>query len=245
MLMHQDITKLLNLHIQHAYQPVVDLSNFVVYGYEAFLRVGTNPEDIFKQAIHNRQLFELDTLSILHSVSTFSKLATFKSDHTLFVNIFPSIFLHPNFLYFIEFLVQHFPECTKHLVFELNECQGIEHYDSLRQITRFLRQYGFRLAIDDFGKGASTVPKLIELEPEFIKLDQYLCNYLSISKPKQKLIKFLVAYAKENGSQIIIEGLEQPTDLSVARSLGVTLGQGYLLGKPRPCHELSDVHPKE
>ena len=96
-----------------------------------------------------------------------------------------------------------------------------------------IQDLGFRLAIDDLGNGSSSLRKVVELQPDFVKLDKYFSENLSLSIRKQRLIKLLVEFCKGD-SQIVLEGIEQKEDHDIGKKLGVDLGQGYYIGKPKP-----------
>jgi EAL domain-containing protein (putative c-di-GMP-specific phosphodiesterase class I) len=55
---------------------------------------------------------------------------------------------------------------------------------------------------------------------------------LSASKKKQRWIELIVEYCKDANVQLVLEGIEKSEDLATAKALGVSIGQGYLLGKP-------------
>jgi EAL domain-containing protein (putative c-di-GMP-specific phosphodiesterase class I) len=227
-----------DLAFNHVYQPIYDLSISTILGYEAFLRVGFDPESFFQHVVKTHQLFEVDTLSILHSITGFYQNKPNKNLPLLFLNVFPSTILHPHFPRFMEFMIRQLQGRKNQIVLELNEMESIDDLSLFRKVLSNLRWEGIQIALDDVGKGNSFIPKLIELEPEFIKIDKYLCENLALLKSKQMIVEFLVDYGKASRSHIILEGLENHTDLEMATSLGVTLGQGYLLSKPL---KISDI----
>lgn len=216
----------------HVYQPIFQLLTNTIAGYEALLRSPPYPpEYLFNLAFEERRLFELDITSIYHSISMFFTTSYNQSDFPVFINIFPSTIAHPCFPCFIEQCLSKIPQ--KNIVFEINEIGSVEDYALFRKVTSYLREEGYRIAIDDVGAGASSIPKIVELQPDIIKLDRYLSDNLAHSVPKQRLIDMFVHYCRED-IQLILEGIEKPGDLAVAKSLGIQVGQGFLLGKPMP-----------
>ncbi|HDJ1468230.1 TPA: EAL domain-containing protein [Clostridioides difficile] len=83
---------------------------------------------------------------------------------------------------------------------------------------------------------------IIELEPDYLKLDRYFSQDLKSSKQKQSLISFFLNYCQEYKSQLILEGLENEMDMEMAKSLGIPIAQGYLLGKPALLTEFYNYH---
>jgi EAL domain-containing protein (putative c-di-GMP-specific phosphodiesterase class I) len=220
----------------HVFQPIYYLANWSLCGYEALFRseLFRNPEVVFEMARKQKNLFELDTASIYHSAFTYFAA---KRDGFLFFNIFPSTLLHPAFFSFMErfFADIHIP--GKNVVLEINEAEEITDVQKLWEVISFLRRNGFRIAFDDVGKGASSFHDIIRFQPDYIKLDQYFSKGLARSPKKQKIIKMILEYCSKD-VQVILEGLEKPEDLAIAKVLGVPMGQGYLLGAPDTLQEL-------
>lgn len=219
-----------NKTFYHCYQPLFDLSNMSLYGYEAFFRcsMANNPELVFQTAMKKKKLYELDTVSISNAIWQY---ALSGREEILFVNLFPSTLLDPAFPGFLEQLVNRIGNLRGKLVWELNESQELEDLQAFANRTALLQQYGFRVALDDVGKGSGSLKTIIELSPDIIKLDRFFSQKLAVSQNKQKLIQLLVDYCGD-AVTVILEGIEQQEDLDAAISLGVGIGQGYLLGKP-------------
>jgi EAL domain-containing protein (putative c-di-GMP-specific phosphodiesterase class I) len=213
----------------HYYQPLYCLSTMKVYGYECLIRSEyfKNPEQLFKSAKKEKILHKLDMLSIIRAIVDYHKYI--EKGAPLFINVFPTTLLHPLFQSFIIDLVSSTTLNPSYIVFEIVE----EEVDlmALKDVVSALRRLGFRLAIDDVGKEASSLRSVIELQPHFVKLDRYFATDLSHSNLKQRMITSLVDYCQKDFC-LVLEGIEHAEDLSIAKSLGVSMGQGYLLGIP-------------
>lgn len=210
------------------FQPIYDVKNNTVLGYEALLRdtspLHASPEDIFEAAARKGCQDVLDLRSIAGALNLFSDKA-----HLLFVNIFTSTMLEPDFLAWWE---AHVPLSTP-IVLELSEKELILNWQELRAVTKELTRRGVKIAVDDMGAAYSCVREYIELEPDFIKLDRYFAQNLSLSTKKQRTVKSLVNLFSDTAT-LIIEGIEKDEDLDVAKLAGITYAQGYLLGRPSP-----------
>jgi EAL domain-containing protein (putative c-di-GMP-specific phosphodiesterase class I) len=108
----------------------------------------------------------------------------------------------------------------------------------LKSVTKELQARGVKIAVDDMGGGYSFFQQWIELEPDFIKLDRYFAEDLSICSRKQKTISSLVDLLSGT-TDIIIEGIETEEDLNIAESLGINYAQGFLLGRPSPWKDMA------
>jgi len=216
----------------YAYQPLYFLSDWALLGHEAFLRSQyfATPELLFQNAERLNKLYELDILSFFKAI-VFYTSRNKALQTSLFVNVFPSTLLHPDFHHFLDELLSNHPIPKGKIVLEINESQEVNDVKSMRNVLSFLRQNGFRIALDDVGKGFASLRSLVELETDFIKLDKYFSIDLSVSTKKQNLIELLVRYCNDD-AYLILEGIEKSEDLAIAKALGIDIGQGYLLGKP-------------
>ncbi|WP_078380453.1 EAL domain-containing protein [Sutcliffiella halmapala] len=225
-----------NKKVEHLYQPIVKINSGSIYGYEALIRFPEYPEliieDIFQMARSLNLLFELDTLSIHHALKMFPFHLT-ETEH-IFINIFPSTIIHAKFEGFLKRLVCRFPQIKGRIVFELNEAIEENHLWDVKKLKKkidTIKECGCFIALDDIGKGAATIQKIVEFKPDYMKLDRYFAEDLSKSKEKQLIISLLVKYCKGRMG-LILEGLEFESDLEIAKHLQVPIGQGYIIGIP-------------
>ncbi|MBO1515067.1 EAL domain-containing protein [Metabacillus bambusae] len=219
----------------HNYQPIYNISNWKIAGYEGLLRTKKfpNPEFAFLTAKKEKQLYELDSRSIHKAVITYNAAGFTKTDGYLFLNVFPSTILHANFPLFYKKIITDDNLSCQQIVFEISDLESITDLTTLKQKIIELKIQGFLIAIDDIGKGNSDLRAIIELEPEYIKLDRYFSDNLLESKQKQDFIQMFINYSENYNTKLILEGLENEKDLAVAKSLGITYAQGYILGKPK------------
>jgi EAL domain-containing protein (putative c-di-GMP-specific phosphodiesterase class I) len=225
------------LDFEHAFQPIYCLRTGNVRGLEALVRVknGT-PDTFFEHAKQTKTLYQVDSQSIRQALATWLSAGKVMKGELLFINVFPSSIVNSNFPTFINKIMQEFKLPHDRIVFELNETEKTfqtELTDLLKQRISFLKKEGFLIAIDDIGKGWSSLSTLIDIEPHFAKLDRYFSLNLSTSKKKQLMIQAIMKYCNENMIELVLEGLEKKVDLDMANSLDIPLAQGFLLGKPK------------
>jgi len=75
---------------------------------------------------------------------------------------------------------------------------------------------------------------VVQLKPEFVKIDKYFTKDISQHADKLKTIQALQQIAAVFDTALVAEGIETEDDLRVLRDLGITYGQGYFLGRPAP-----------
>lgn len=118
------------------------------------------------------------------------------------------------------------------LVVELTEETAVDYYPALRSRLAPMRERGLRLAIDDAGAGYSSLLPIVELQPDIIKIDKSLVGGIAADHARRSAIRALVGLAQDLDAATVAEGIETIADLNTARDLGITCGQGYLLGRP-------------
>lgn len=240
--------------MEHVYQPIWNVDTLTIFGYEALIRFpdmpfGNDLQQAFALARDEGMLYELDTKAIINAISQFPfhQLDTGK----LFLNIFPSTLLIPHFRSFITMLVEKYPHIQGKAVFEINEDIGEEvHWDHplMKERIHLIKRNGFTIALDDIGQGGAGLRKMIEFSPDYIKLDRYFSEKLSVSKEKQQMISLLLQYANHKMG-VILEGIEKVEELDEAMRIHVPIVQGYLLGKPQhlsmenPTDHPNDIIP--
>lgn len=120
------------------------------------------------------------------------------------------------------------------LVLELTEHTRVQDTRALMRTADAVRGIGIGLAVDDFGDGRSSLRLWSELKPDIVKIDKYFAIDIATHGEKLQVLRALMHIAEVFGTTVVVEGLENAEDLRVVRDLGVSLGQGFLLGRPAP-----------
>lgn len=221
-------------NFQHAFQPIYNLQDDYVFGYESLIRHPEipNPEVLFSLAMQQNQLFDLDFHSIANSIHTFEQQSRYLNPPRLSVNVFPSTLLDPDFLRQLNRLMNKVALAPESIIFELNEAESVMSLGKLTDVIHCLRSLGFRFALDDLGKGQSSLRIALELEPDIVKLDRYFSMDLGRSIKKQTFLNWISSYFINEGVSVTLEGIETAEELTIARQAGIQFGQGYFLGRP-------------
>ncbi|MEI5907537.1 EAL domain-containing protein [Bacillus spongiae] len=217
----------------HVFQPIHIVHTGEITGYESLIRCEyfSSPTALFQEADKKGLLFELDCASMLEAMRVYK--FHYRNEliyPRLSVNILPSTLLNPSFKSFLEEAIVDVQFPMNRMVFEINEAEAIPHLETLNDSIHDLKSIGALVALDDLGKGQSSIRSVIELEPNIIKLDRYFGKDLSKHARKQHFLKSLVYFLARD--HIVLEGIESEEDLECARKIGVHFGQGYYLGKP-------------
>ena len=127
------------------------------------------------------------------------------------------------------------------LTLEVPESVMIDHPDRSAERLRAVRELGIRVAIDDFGTGKTSLAILRHLPLDIVKIDREFVGGISRSSKDVQVLRALVDLAAGLNFGVIAEGVEQPEDLAVLRSLGCEFAQGFLLGQPMPAAQALDL----
>ncbi|MBF8291052.1 MAG: phytochrome-like protein cph2 [Chloroflexi bacterium] len=220
------------------YQPIVDLSTGATVGYEALTRFtdGCPPDEMFATALECGLGIKLETVTLAAALDGARRLPP---------RTWLSLNVSPPLLADVETLGATLGLRARALVLEITEHETIEAYGPLREAVLRLGPY-VRLAVDDAGAGVANFHHLVELRPDFVKIDVSLVRGVDTDLSRQAVVAGILHFASAAHCQVIAEGIETEAELATVTELGVTLGQGYLLGRPAPAetwsHAENQVH---
>jgi EAL domain-containing protein (putative c-di-GMP-specific phosphodiesterase class I) len=235
MLVEQLKKILKNEELSTLLQPIVNLSNQQVLGYEAFNHGPEgdlkNPEKLFTLATENNLVCQLDKIC---KEKSFQKALANKNDGLLFININLNAIKEPVLR---EFSKSEFFESDKipsnKIVFEVSEQSAVENIDLFQSAFNYLKSKNFKIAIDDMGSGHYTNLQIINrIKPDFIKIDIPLIRNVDKDIVKQELVSSMVRLSFQSGIEVIAEGIETSAELNMLRNLNVQYGQGYFIARP-------------
>lgn len=206
------------------FQSVVRLDSAEAIGYEALTRFadGTAPERRFADAEVIGLGVELETATLLRAVDAAKSLPEGRS---LSLNVSPRLVAQDR----LSTLIDRAPALT---IFEVTEREPIEDYAAFREAMH--RVHSARWAVDDAGAGHASLRHIIELRPDFVKLDRHLVSGIAGDPIRQALVAGMLHFAASIGVQIVAEGIETQAERRTLHALGVEFGQGYLFGRPEP-----------
>ena len=212
--------------VEIAYQPIIGLADRRVWGVEALSRfpAGRNPADVFAEAHQLGLGVSLERLAIRQALKAAPLLGP---EQFLSLNISPEVAIaaaptgRAN---------RDLP--LRQLVAEITENVAVDSYPVLRGELTELRRQGLRLAIDDAGAGYASLRHVVELQPDYIKIDRSLIDGISSDRARRVAVSSLVILALDLDAAVIAEGVETVDDLTALEDLGVDAAQGYLLGRP-------------
>jgi PAS domain S-box-containing protein len=130
-----------------------------------------------------------------------------------------------------QFLDQHKEERDR-LIFELLEDENIQNFEKVRKFIKKVKAMGIKIAIDDFGVGYSNFERLLEFEPDIIKIDGSLVRNITKDRYSRDVVESIVKFAKKQNILTIAEFVENEEIFNLLSELEVDYSQGYYFGKP-------------
>jgi diguanylate cyclase (GGDEF)-like protein len=217
------------------FQPIVDLRDGAVLGFEGLIRPGpaapfSNPGQLFAAAASAGRTSELD-LACFEVVAAGS--AQIDAHQVVSINLSPQTLEMEGFSasWLLEILARYRVSPGRVIV-ELTEREAITDLTRLRESVASLQNAGVRIAADDVGAGNAGLRLLSQLRFDIVKIDLSLVQEGVQRDSSRNVVRSLMDLAARQGAVAIAEGLETAEQLRALRELGMTTGQGYLLGRP-------------
>lgn len=218
------------------FQPIVNLQKGFVVGYEVLIRGPENtkfedPSILFATAHHSNMALPLERAGqakMLDYLRTDGK-------NLFFVNVEPNIVENDDFLRLPIVAEKHIPH--HRIVMEITERAAIKNIEIFSRAIKQIKKLGMRVAVDDVGSGYSSIESVAFLKPDFIKIDRLLIHGIHDDATRREIATTILQLSNRIGSTCIAEGIELAVDFECLVNLGVELGQGFHIGRPKPWPE--------
>ncbi|WP_159098165.1 putative bifunctional diguanylate cyclase/phosphodiesterase [Parazoarcus communis] len=148
------------------------------------------------------------------------------------INLSARQFLDPALFDVITGACEHAGASPKLIELEITESLAMQDPEHSIDLLRRLRETGFRIAIDDFGIGYSSLEYLLRFPLDTIKIDRAFVSQITDARADRAIVRAITAIAQTLGLSTIAEGIETLRQCDFIEALGVSEIQGYLIGKP-------------
>ena len=130
-------------------------------------------------------------------------------------------------------LLDEYAADNNRVIFELLEDENIKDFDTLKDFIQRVKKRGVQIAIDDFGTGYSNFERLLEFEPDILKIDGSIIKNINKDTFNRGIVETIVTFAKSQNIETIAEYVENEEIFNLLNEIGVTYSQGYYFGKPK------------
>lgn len=233
---HEEFRRLINEElVTYHFQPIIDAKDGSVFAYEALMRVDLptlhSPADVLRLAREENCLHEVERITFFRASSAYQTLENAGKvvpSALLFVNSIASQYLTPDEL--SEYSARY-ASILPRIVIEITEEECLD--PKALRIKQTIRGSSGAFALDDYGSGYSNERSLLELSPNYIKIDLSIIRSIDTDANKRQIVSNTVSYAHQRGMKVVAEGLETADEVRTVLSLGVDLLQGFFLAMPQ------------
>ena len=223
------------------YQPVVDAEARIVYA-EALLRCTSNspeiggPGDFIPLIEKAGMMKDLDNLVVRRAF--YDMEMKIQKKIGMSINFSADQLCNPVYGDFLSsFAHQHGIE-PERLILEITETTLVDNMHQAQESLIRLKESGFQIAIDDFGKGFSSLSYLVELPVDILKIDMAFVQAIPGDDRKEKMAKYIIELGRSLGLKVLAEGFETPEQVEFFKKNGCELFQGYYFSRPLALQEL-------
>ena len=226
------------------YQPIIDLMNRRLIGFEALvrwmhpLRGLISPLEFIPLAEESGMIFPLSEWIIREAcrqIRAWQQQYPAQPRLRMSVNISGRQLAQPGFADSLAAILRDETLEPGSLAIEVTESMIMENTDTaMRTLTR-LQMMGVHIHIDDFGTGYSSLSYLHRFPVNALKIDRSFISKLSADHENEEIVRTIIALARHLDLEVIAEGIEQDDQLSAIKGLACGLGQGFLFSRPLPA----------
>ncbi len=217
------------------FQPIVDLRNDAVVGFEALARwcdadLGYVSPAVFVPLAEERGFIESLAEVLLRKAA--HAALSWPKELFLSFNLSSAQLMDPATSHRLLSIIHQIGLDPRRLELEITETAVMADADIAQKIVAELRATGVRVSLDDFGTGQSSLGRLRDFSFDKVKIDRAFVSRISADRASEHIIKAIVAMCEGLELEVVAEGIEDFSEALKLKALGCGLGQGYFYGKP-------------
>jgi len=217
------------------FQPIIDNKTNAVTKYEVLVRmIGENGKVIspffFLEIAKKAKLYPKITKVVLDKAfDAFYHLPEYEFSLNLTIEDIKDEKTTSN----IYQKLSHFPHPQK-VIFEITESERIDDYKLVDGFIKNVKNYGAKIAIDDFGSGYSNFEHIISMDADFIKIDGSLIKNINTDLNSRYIAESIIEFSKKIGKKTVVEYVHSKEIYDIVREIEADFSQGFYLGEPAP-----------
>jgi len=233
-----------------AYQPIVDLNDGRVTGFESLLRWQhpesglTSPDAFLSIAMElglMKSIGEWTLVEACRQLKVWQEQFPRARPLTVSVNFSIGQFAQDHLTPVIQKVLERSGIDPSSLKLEITESEMMKNPEAAIKVLDEIKAQAIDTCLDDFGTGYSSLSHLQQLAIRFLKIDQSFVRRLGTEDDALAIVKTIITLAHQLGRQVIAEGVETAEHLVMLRSLGCEYGQGYFFAKPLAPEEVDTL----
>lgn len=235
-------TAVANHELTVAFQPLVDLRSQRIVGYETLCRwprmIGQiGPDQFIPLAEENGLIGSIGEMALREAASLAAEVDAHPGNWphrgvVVAVNVSGVQLSRGGFAQIVERTLAGAHLHPRSLMIEITESTLLTHGDRAQAELDRLHALGVRIALDDFGTGWSSLSMLQRFPIDCIKIDRSFVASMDVNRDNRAIVQAVIELGRALGHEVIAEGVETADQAELLRSIGCTLAQGYLFGRP-------------
>lgn len=234
--------------LQVALQPIVDLQTKKCRGVEALLRCNTekgsiSPDEFIPIAEESGLILKMGEWVLEKSCRLFKTLPIYIEDELrLSVNVSLQQLMQKSFVPTLRSILKRTGFPGNRLTLEVTESVTARHFECIVSTLQELRSMGILIALDDFGKGYSSLYYLKQLPLDVVKIDRNFIReiHYSHAQPERTIVKSVIEIAHSLNMKVVAEGVEMVEQEQLLKSMRCDYVQGFYYAKPLTISELKE-----
>ncbi|MFA7383189.1 MAG: bifunctional diguanylate cyclase/phosphodiesterase [Desulfurivibrionaceae bacterium] len=227
-------------HLEMYYQPKVELATGVPIGAEALARwndseVGpVSPALFIPVAEQSGLIIPLTRWAITTAVAQCAEWRASGLDLGISINISARNLADPGLISHLENMADTFRVPPERITIELTEGVFLDISKKATTLIHRMHEKGFRVSIDDYGTGYSSLAYIKGLPVSELKIDQCFVRGIMESRSDAMIVRSTIEMARRLGMSVVAEGVEEAGIVAQLHGFGCSVGQGYHFGRPMP-----------
>ena len=236
------------------FQPIVDLDNGELSGFESLIRWHhpirgmVPPVEFIPIAEENNLILPLGRWILYEScrqMCAWQKENIAAWNMMVSVNLSAKQFVQPDLVEQVSAVLNETGLPARCLKLEITESYLMENSELAVKTVTDLRSLGLQLSLDDFGTGYSSLSYLHSLPVSFLKIDRSFVSRMMSSKKNSEMVQTIIRLAQNLRMKVIAEGIENTEQMAHLQILNCQFGQGYFFSKPLPADEAAQLIGKK
>lgn len=238
------------------YQPIVDPKTNGVKGFESLLRLNKNgkiltPDSFIREIEDNNMSLEVSLWLLKKVIADYRIIKDYRmvkgSNFYISLNVSFKEIENPKFLRSLMKIAKDYKIDDCNICLEIVEKFGMEDIGRIQSAIRIIKEYGFLIAIDDFGVEYSNLDLLNKIDSDIVKLDKYFADNLDKSIINKKTVEFISEICSISNRTIVFEGVEGKYQVNIIKAFPYEkiYIQGYFYSKPVDIETLKDFEVKD
>lgn len=238
------------------YQPIVDPKTNKVKGFESLLRLNKDgkilsPYNFIKEIEDNNMSLEVSLWLLKKIIADYRIIKDYNlvkgSNFYISLNVSFKEIENPKFLRALMKIAKDYKIYDCNICLEIVEKFGMEDIGIIQSAIRIIKEYGFSIAIDDFGVEYSNLDLLNKIDSDIVKLDKYFADNLDKSIINKKTVEFISEICRISNRTIVFEGVEEKYQVDIVKAFPYKkiYIQGYFYSKPVDIETLKEFEVKD